>query len=194
MLDLSSPCIKVCRLRNGVCIGCFRTQDEIREWLATTNDQKNKILENCKMRKEQLEVVQVKKVRPDAYIPTRESEFAAGADLYAVEATEIPPGKRAIIPTGIAVAFSNDVYLRIAPRSGLAWKNGVDVLAGVVDSDYRGELKVILVNHSDENFTVSPGDRIAQMILEKVKVSVFEEVRSLSDTGRGSEGFGSTGV
>lgn len=162
--------------------------------MVSTDLQKHTILENCKMRKEQTEVVQVKKLRSDAKLPTRGSTFAAGADLYAVETTEILPGERAIIPTGIAVAFSDEVYLRIAPRSGLAAKNGIDVLAGVVDSDYRGEIKVILVNHGKERFIISPGDRIAQMVLERVKLSLFSEVTSLSDTGRSSNGFGSTGV
>lgn len=99
-----------------------------------------------------------------------------------------------MVSTGISVAFSNDVYLRIAPRSGLAAKHGIDVLAGVVDSDYRGEIKVILVNHGKERFIISPGDRIAQMILERIKTAMFSEVSSLSDTARSSKGFGSTGV
>lgn len=184
----------MCRLLNGVCIGCFRTQDEIREWIISTNLQKQNIIENCDMRKEQTEIVQVKKLRSDAYLPTRGSDFAAGADLYAVETVEILPGERAMVSTGISVAFSNDVYLRIAPRSGLAAKHGIDVLAGVVDSDYRGEIKVILVNHGKERFIISPGDRIAQMILERIKTAMFSEVSSLSDTARSSKGFGSTGV
>lgn len=146
------------------------------------------------MRKEQIEVVQIKKLRSDAIIPTRGSNSAAGADLYAVEVQEILPGKRAIVPTGIALSMSDDVYARIAPRSGLAAKHGIDVMAGVVDSDYRGEIKVILINLGQERFIIKPGDRIAQIILEKIKLPIFSEVTTLSDTVRSSNGFGSTGV
>ena len=162
--------------------------------MISTDIQKQTILENCKMRKEHIEIVQVKKLRSDAKIPTRESDFAAGSDLYSVETVEILPGHRAIIPTGISVAFSQDAYIRIAPRSGLAAKHGIDTMAGVVDADYRGEIKVILVNLGQERFIVKAGDRIAQMILERIKTPLFSEVTSLSDTSRASNGFGSTGM
>jgi dUTP pyrophosphatase len=139
-------------------------------------------------------VIEVKKLRSDAVIPTRGSEYAAGADVYAVETVEILPGKRALVSTGLSMAIPNNMYIRVAPRSGLAVKQGIDVLAGVVDSDYRGELKVALINLGQERFIVKPGDRIAQIILEQIKLPSFLEVDSLSDTNRGTGGFGSTGA
>ena len=139
-------------------------------------------------------VVEVKKLRSDAIIPTKGSEYAAGSDLYAIETVEILPGKRALISTGLSMAVPNGLYIRIAPRSGLAVKQGVDVLAGVVDSDYRGEIKVAIINLGQERFIVKPGDRIAQMIIEQIKLPTFSEVNELSDTDRSANGFGSTGV
>jgi dUTP pyrophosphatase len=135
-----------------------------------------------------------KKLTEDAVIPTRGSEFAAGLDLSSIESVVIEPKDRAIIATGLAVAIPNSTYLRIAPRSGLAAKHGIDVLAGVVDSDYRGEIKVILVNLGKEPFAVMPGERIAQAILEQCVIADVETVDDLVDTDRGTAGFGSTGV
>lgn len=135
-----------------------------------------------------------KKLHDDAVVPTRGSEFAAGLDLSSVESVVIEPGDRAMVATGLAVIIPNGTYLRIAPRSGLAAKHGIDVLAGVVDSDYRGEIKVILANFGREPFAVMPGERIAQAILEKCVIADVETVEELSDTDRGTAGFGSTGI
>jgi dUTP pyrophosphatase len=108
---------------------------------------------------------------------------------------EILPNTSALIPTGISVAIPNDVEIQIRPRSGLAAKSNVSVLntPGTIDSDYRGEIKIILFNHGNQKFIVKNNDRIAQMILMPVLKVNFEEVESLPDTLRGSGGFGSTG-
>jgi len=124
----------------------------------------------------------------------------AGIDLYATEDCIIQPGEQALVKTGISVSFSPDYYLRIAPRSGLAYKNGIDVMAGVIDSSYRGEIGVILRNHSvatEEDtgaFIINRGDRIAQMIPERISQEQFIFVDELDDSVRGEGGFGSTGV
>ena len=124
----------------------------------------------------------------------------AGIDLYATEDCIIQPGEQALVKTGIYVSFSPDYYLRIAPRSGLAYKNGIDVMAGVIDSSYRGEIGVILRNHSvatEEDtgaFIINRGDRIAQMIPERISQEHFIFVSELDDSERGEGGFGSTGV
>ena len=124
----------------------------------------------------------------------------AGFDLYATEDCVIQPGEQRLIKTGISVSFSPDYYLRIAPRSGLAYKNGIDTMAGVIDSSYRGEIGVILRNHcfpceeSDCVFMVNRGDRIAQMIPERISQEHFIFVDELDDSDRGEGGFGSTGV
>lgn len=118
----------------------------------------------------------------------------AGMDLLASEDRTIPPLSRVIVGTGIFMEIPDGYYGRIAPRSGLAHKYGIDVLAGVVDSSYRGEIRVILYNtDKDESFQVRSGDKIAQMIIEKHYNFQFVEVDELSDTTRGSGGFGSTG-
>ena len=124
----------------------------------------------------------------------------AGIDLYATEDCIIQPGEQVLVKTGISVSFSPDYYLRIAPRSGLAYKNGIDVMAGVIDSSYRGEIGVILRNHSvatEEDtgaFIINRGDRIAQMIPERISQEHFIFVSELDDSERGEGGFGSTGV
>lgn len=137
--------------------------------------------------------IYVKKLREDAYLPTRGSANAAGLDLYAVDEVVIPPGGRALVKTGISVAVEHGTYFRIAPRSGLALKHGIDTMAGVVDSDYRGEICVILSNLNDASFQVLKGDRIAQGIVEVIQLAEVVEVDDLDSTDRGSNGFGSTG-
>lgn len=134
-----------------------------------------------------------------AQLPTYGSDKAAGMDLYA-DMTTMPfnrrtlaPGERCAVPTGVSVAIPEGYYGRIAPRSGLAFKNGVDVLAGVIDNDYRGEIKAILVNLGDEDFVIMHGDRTAQMIITPYAAAQVEVVDNLDDTQRGSGGFGSTG-
>lgn len=117
----------------------------------------------------------------------------AGFDLYATEEGTIAPGEREAVPVGISTSFSPEYYMRVAPRSGLAVKSGVDVLAGVIDSNYRGEWKVVLHNTSKMYFHYEIGDRIAQAIPEKISTESFEFVDSLLATERGAGGFGSTG-
>ena len=124
---------------------------------------------------------------------TQRTEGNAGFDLYVTEEGSIGPGERAIVPVGICTSFSPEYYMRIAPRSGLAAKAGINVLAGVVDSSYRGEWKVILHNTSKLHFDWEIGDRVAQAIPEKISTDQFEFVESLSETDRGNGGFGSTG-
>ena len=141
--------------------------------------------------------VLVKKLDPKAQLPSYKTKGSSGMDLMAFikDPIKIAPNTSALIPTGISVAIPNDVEIQIRPRSGLAVKSSISVLntPGTIDSDYRGELKVILFNHSKEEFVVRNNDRIAQMVLMPVLKIDFEEVDNLPDTLRGSDGFGSTG-
>jgi dUTP pyrophosphatase len=118
----------------------------------------------------------------------------AGFDLYATEEGSIAPNERMMVPVGICTSFSPEYYMRVAPRSGLAVKSGINVLAGVIDSSYRGEWKVILHNTSTTYFHFEIGDRIAQAIPEKISTEEFTFVERLNDTERGAGGFGSTGT
>jgi len=136
----------------------------------------------------------VKRLRAEAAMPVRGSEHAAGFDLAAAEEAVVPAGGKAIVKTGLAIAIPAGTYARIAPRSGLAAKKMINIGAGVVDYDYRGEVGVVLFNHGSEDFAVAAGDRIAQLILEKVSMVPCTEVQTLDDTARGSGGFGSTGI
>jgi len=131
----------------------------------------------------------------NAIIPTRADPGAAGFDLSACESQLIPAGSWTKVDTGIALECPQDCYARVAPRSGLAYKYGLDVLAGVVDSSYRGTIQVILVNHGKEDYKVNVGDRIAQLIFERIYVPYIEEesYAELTKTERGGGGFGSTG-
>jgi dUTP pyrophosphatase len=138
-------------------------------------------------------MLKIQKLVPHAKIPTRGSPGAAGLDLYASEDTIIPAHGKGIVFTGIAVATPHWTYFRIAPRSGLAMNHSIDVLAGVVDSDYRGEIKIILYNHSNTSYNVNRGDRVAQGILESIVCIDPVEVEQLDDTLRNTNGFGSTG-
>lgn len=140
-------------------------------------------------------MIKIKKLNEVARIPVRANETDAGADLCSVESITIPPLSRALIKTGISIEIPKNYYGRIAPRSGLAFKNGIDVLAGVIDSSYRGEVGVILFNTDKDNaFIVNQGDRIAQLIIEAHYNMSFSENDTLTDTERGGGGFGSTGV
>lgn len=131
-------------------------------------------------------------------VPSYETSGAAGADVRAFlnEPVVIPVGKRAMIPTGLFFAIPEGFEIQVRPRSGLAAKNGVTVLntPGTIDSDYRGEVKVILINLGDADFTVNNGDRIAQLIVAPVTQGIFVETDKLDETERGAGGFGSTGV
>lgn len=138
--------------------------------------------------------MKIKLLTPTAQPPLRGSEFAAGFDLCADEDVLIPSRKRRIISTGIAAKLPANCFGRIAPRSGLALKHGIDVLAGVIDEDYRGEIKVILYNSDGSHFQVNKGDRIAQLLVQTYQKPVMELVDELDETDRGGGGFGSTGV
>ena len=133
-------------------------------------------------------------------LPSYQTTGSAGMDLAAAVAEDAPlslaPGARALVPTGLAFAIPHGFELQLRPRSGLAHKHGVTVLntPGTVDSDYRGEVQVILINHGDVPFTIARGDRIAQAVIAPVVQAVIGEVQTLEDTARGSGGFGSTGT
>tara|TARA_B100001250_G_scaffold327737_1_gene292033 strand:+ start:1445 stop:1882 length:438 start_codon:yes stop_codon:yes gene_type:complete len=141
--------------------------------------------------------VLVKKLNPKAQLPKYKTEGSSGMDLMALTGNPIiiKPQKTALIPTGLSIAIPEDTEIQIRPRSGLAVKSNISVLntPGTIDSDYRGEIKIILFNHGREEFIVNNNDRIAQMILMPVLKAEFEEVDNLPNTIRGSGGFGSTG-
>ena len=138
--------------------------------------------------------IKIKKTNDLARIPIRANLTDAGADLYSTESLIIPPLSRTLVKTGLIKEVPDNYYGRIAPRSGLAFKNGIDVMAGVIDSGYRNEVGVILYNTDQfKGFEVKIGDRIAQLIIEAHYNFEFEETSQLSDTERGSGGFGSTG-
>jgi len=141
--------------------------------------------------------VLIKKLDPLVKLPEYKTSGASGLDLMAFikEPIEIKPKTSSLIPTGLSVAFSENYEIQIRPRSGLAAKKNITVLntPGTIDSDYRGEIKVIIYNHGDENFLVNNGDRIAQMILAPVVKMELEEINNLPESIRGKGGFGSTG-
>jgi dUTP pyrophosphatase len=126
-------------------------------------------------------------------LPEYASAGAAGADLRASAAIEIPPGGRAAVPTGLRLQIPPGRVGLVWPRSGLAVRHGIDTLAGVIDSDYRGEVRVVLVNHGDEPFRIAPGDRVAQLLVQRVERARFAAAPRLGATDRGDGGFGSTG-
>jgi dUTP pyrophosphatase len=142
---------------------------------------------------EQEFTLRFKKLHPAAKLPSRGSDLAAGADLCCAESFTLAPGERIAAPTGLAVEIPAGWYGRVAPRSGLAAKYGVDTLAGVVDADYRGELKVMLINLGREPVPFLAGDRIAQLIVERAARCEYIWAEELDDTARGGGGFGSTG-
>jgi len=139
--------------------------------------------------------INIKRLSENATIPTQGTSFAAGYDLYAAEDATIVCGTRKLVKTNISMEITPGYYGRIAPRSGLAYKSGIDVLAGVIDSDYRGDIGVILYN-TDKNidFVVKKGDRIAQIIFEACYTATLNNVENLDNTLRQGGGFGSTGV
>jgi len=141
--------------------------------------------------------VLVKKLNPKAELPKYKTEGSSGMDLMALieNSITIKSQNSALIPTGLSIAIPEDMEVQIRPRSGLAAKSNISVLntPGTIDSDYRGEIKIILFNHGKEEFTVNNNDRIAQMILMPVLKAEFKEVEELPKTVRGSGGFGSTG-
>lgn len=136
----------------------------------------------------------VKKLSEFATIPTKGSKLAAGYDLYAAHEYVIKSKGKEMVKTDLQIALPTGCYGRVAPRSGLAWKNFIDVGAGVIDEDYRGPVNVILFNFGDDDFIIKRGDRIAQLICEKIQQTDIVEVDDLEKTERGANGFGSTGV
>ena len=141
--------------------------------------------------------VLVKKLKSSVKLPSYKTSGASGMDLMAHidKSIELKPGKTCLVPTGLSVAFPKEYEIQIRPRSGLAAKNNISVLntPGTIDSDYRGEIKVILFNHGKKNFKINNNDRIAQMILTPVIKMDLEETNKLPDSIRGVGGFGSTG-
>ncbi len=141
--------------------------------------------------------VLIKKLNPSVQLPSYKSNGASGMDLMAFidKSINLKPGTSCLVPTGLSVAFPKEYEIQIRPRSGLAAKNNISVLntPGTVDSDYRGEIKIILFNHSNENFIINNNDRIAQMVLTPIIKIELEETNELPESVRGREGFGSTG-
>ena len=141
--------------------------------------------------------VLVKKLEPSVKLPSYKTNGASGMDLkaYIDKSIELKPGESCLVPTGLSVAFPEEYEIQIRPRSGLAAKNNISVLntPGTIDSDYRGEIKVILFNHGNKDFKIDNNDRIAQMILTPVVKIDLEETNELPESVRGVGGFGSTG-
>ena len=141
--------------------------------------------------------VLIKKLSPEVQLPSYKTSGASGMDLMAFIkfSVTVKPKTSFLVPTGLSIAFSENYEVQIRPRSGLAAKNNISVLntPGTIDSDYRGEIKVIIYNHGNNDFTINNGDRIAQMILTPVVKMQLEETHDLPKTIRGTGGFGSTG-
>lgn len=139
-------------------------------------------------------MIKVKLLDNNAKVPTRAHATDAGADISSTEDVWIFANERKVVSTGISLEIPEGYYGRVAPRSGLAVKKGIDVLAGVIDSSYRGEIKVVLLNtDKNEDFEIKKGDKIAQIIIEKHYNFDFEVVKNLEETERGEKGFGSSG-
>ena len=141
--------------------------------------------------------VLVKKLKPSVKLPSYKTNGASGMDLmaYIDKSIELKPGESCLVPTGLSVAFPKEYEIQIRPRSGLAAKSNISVLntPGTIDSDYRGEIKIILFNHSNENFIINNNDRVAQMVLIPIMKMELEETNELPKSIRGEGGFGSTG-
>ncbi|WP_440931677.1 dUTP diphosphatase [Candidatus Pelagibacter sp.] len=141
--------------------------------------------------------VLIKKLNPSVQLPSYKTSGASGMDLMAFieKPINLEPGKSCLVPTGLSLAFPEEYEIQIRPRSGLAAKNNITVLntPGTIDSDYRGELKIILFNHGNENFLINNNDRVAQMILTPIIKMELHEKEELPETVRGEGGFGSTG-
>ncbi len=130
-------------------------------------------------------------------LPQYMSDHASGADVFASngEPIKMEPGKTALVPTGLFVEIPEGFEIQVRPRSGLAFKHGITILnaPGTIDSDYRGEVKILLINHGPEAYTINKGERVAQLVLHKTEKAEFVEAAELKETGRGEGGFGSTG-
>lgn len=140
------------------------------------------------------QMLRYSKLVPSASAPTHKSKGAAGYDLASAYEITVPAYGKAQCKTGLCIAVPKGTYGRIAGRSGITWQHHIDIAAGVIDSDYRGEVAVVLFNHSSTDFHIFPGDRIAQLILEKHEIVPIVETEQLDQTERGQCGFGSTGV
>lgn len=144
-------------------------------------------------------ILNIKKLYPDITTPIYGSDFAAGLDIASYEDISVLPRSRVLVSTGISLSWNgenaNEYYLRIAPRSGLSVKNNIDIGAGVIDFDYRGEIKICFINnHNDNTYIIKKGDKIAQLILERInRFKSINIVENHDETNRGSNGFGSTG-
>ena len=139
-------------------------------------------------------IVKVKKLCNNVKLPVRGTSDAAGYDLAAAQTIVIPAHGKMLVKTGLSMSMPTGCYSRIAPRSGLALKKSNDVGAGVVDVDYRGELGVVLFNFGNEDFKINMGEKIAQLIFEKIKTTEIVQTDSLKETGRGEKGFGNIGI
>ena len=141
--------------------------------------------------------VLIKKLNPSVQLPSYKTSGASGMDLmaYIEKPINLKPGKACLVPTGLSVAFPAEYEIQIRPRSGLAAKNNISILntPGTIDSDYRGEIKIILFNHGNENFIIKNNDRVAQMVLTPIIKMELEETSELPKSIRGKGGFGSTG-
>ena len=138
--------------------------------------------------------LEVKRCSEDAVLPVRATAGAAGYDLFSAQEVCIPPGRRQVVRTDICLAVPTGHYGRIAPRSGLSFKKGIDIGAGVIDSDYRGPVGILIINNGPSEFQVEKGTRIAQLLLERVSRPEPVWVDELPTTDRGPKGFGSTGT
>ncbi|XP_037075523.1 deoxyuridine 5'-triphosphate nucleotidohydrolase, mitochondrial-like isoform X2 [Pollicipes pollicipes] len=138
-------------------------------------------------------VLRCVRLSPHAILPKRGSQDAAGYDLYSAHDCVVPAQGKALVKTDIQVQLPAGCYGRVAPRSGLAWKQHIDIGAGVIDRDYRGNVGVVMFNHGREELAVKRGDRVAQLILERIFYPDIEEVQELDQTERGDGGFGSSG-
>jgi dUTP pyrophosphatase len=140
--------------------------------------------------------IKILKLDENAVMPKYQTTGSAGFDLHSIENINIPIGQRRVIRTGLSFEIESGYEVQIRSRSGLAYNNGIAVLnsPGTIDSDYRGEIKIILINQGEDNFIIKIGDRIAQGVVSKVYQANFEIVNNLGETDRGTKGFGSTGV
>lgn len=137
--------------------------------------------------------LKIQKLHPDAMIPKSAHDYDAGVDLHAIEDYELQPNERKLFKTGLAIELPVGYVALIWPRSGLSYKRGIDVLAGVIDAGYRGDCGVILLNTGSIPCVIKKGERIAQMLIQPIVLPTFEEVNSLDESVRGTGGFGSSG-
>lgn len=180
--DTDWQCMKL-KLKRTIIKGASELPDDVKKALDSFA---------IEMLHSQGKLIRFKKLHPDALIPVRATNGAAGFDLHSTKRIDVPAGQRMLLPTGIACAIPDGWCGQVWPRSGLAVKHGIDRLAGLIDSDYRGELHVSLVNHGQDTWEVKEGERIAQLVFVQVLTTAIE-VDDLDDTARGAGGFGSTG-